>query len=144
MVWYKLRRKLMDDFSLFAQELWSRMDKEIIPAIQRVTIPMFLAREGSVELGTGVLYRIGGYHFVLTAAHNLHDFRKSGTTFFVRPNEGDPDCVVPLAGRFLSTELQTLDTGAIHLTDKVVSQITPFKSFIQNDRIASVVRPICS
>ena len=137
------KETVVGDLSDFTKAIYSKLSSDIIPEIQRVTIPIYGLQDGQVKLcRTGVLYRVAGYHFILTASHELRRTVEAGIPLCVLPNEDDPEGpIVPLIAKFHTTEEDGRDVAAVRLTDEVAKQIAPYKSFIQNDRIASFGRP---
>jgi len=123
----------------------SKLEPAVIPDIQRMTIPVYGVQDGQIKVSrTGVLYTIAGYHFILTASHGLRDTVQAGIPLYVLPNEGDPKGpILSLReAHFHSTEKDDLrDVAAIRLTKEVAAQIIPYRTFIQNDRIASFGGP---
>jgi len=134
----------MDDVDNFTKVFCSKLESAVIPEIQRVTIPVYGIQDGEIKVSrTGVLYRIAGYHFILTASHDLRGTVEAGIPLYVLPNEDDPKGPI-LSLReadFHPSEEDGRDVAAIRLTDEVAAQVIPYKSFIQNDRIAPFGRP---
>jgi hypothetical protein len=102
-----------------------RIRTEIIPWVQRSTIPFFHLRKdpttnehGIVDKDrTGVFLRIGGDHFVLTASHGIREAVASETYLFMSWDD-DEHCFLPLADdQIATTDQATLDVAAIKLSE---------------------------
>lgn len=108
-----------------AAAFYERMKSEVIPWIERSTIPFFHLRKDPLtnEHGiigkdrTGVLLRIGTDHFVLTASHGIREAIEAETHLFMSWDD-DEHCCIPLAGdRIATTDESTVDVAVIKLSD---------------------------
>jgi hypothetical protein len=114
-----------------------RVKSEIIPWVQRSTIPFFHLRKDPLtnEHGiigkdrTGVFLRIGDDHFVLTASHGIQGAAASDTFLFMSWDD-EEHCCIPLADdQIATTDQATLDVAAIKLSEsnaaKLLKRHTP-------------------
>ena len=125
-------------------EFVRRLDEEVLPQIERVTVLLCGAQDGELEANsTGVLYSIAGHHFILTAAHDLRVIVESSIPLCVLDTD-PPELRVPLVGaQFHCTEhgsqgigaRPARDVAAIHLPDDAVEQLRCRKSFLAHNKV---------
>ena len=93
--------------------------------LDRSTVQLFIQKKGTfVPDRTGVLFRVGESHFIITAAHYLPGHSKDNTPLFVPPSKSG-ECPTQLVGRTLVTEQETVDVAVWELTQAVVEQLAP-------------------
>ena len=104
--------------------------------IERVTIPLFGFQDDQVKRDrTGVLYRVGGRSFILTASHDLHEIVQNNIPLCIGAADS-VDLLIPLVDcQFHGTEEEGRDVAAIELTDEIVSQLSPKMQFLTHSDI---------
>lgn len=69
------------------REFHVALTKTCLPRIDRATVPIIAAHNDKiVHDRSGVLYRIGSHHFVLTAAHDLREIVQQNIGLYVSVN----------------------------------------------------------
>lgn len=123
-------------------ELDEILKKQILPAafefIERRTIPVFYFDEREDEVKrdrTGVLYAVGGRHFILTASHSLQAIAGDNRTpSFVFESDGITP--IPFSNlKILGTEVDGRDIAAIVLDDDTASDLKRSKLFLNHSEI---------
>jgi hypothetical protein len=118
---------LGDDGTAFHE----RMKSEVIPWIEKSTIPFFrfLKDPATNEYGilekdrTGVFLRIGSDHFLLTASHDFLSYLESGIYLFMSWDD-EENFFIPLATDQTATSDQaTFDVATIKLSDANVAKL---------------------
>lgn len=108
-----------------------RVKSEIIPWVERSTIPFFHLRKDPLtnEHGimgkdrTGVFLRIGDDHFLLTASHGIREAVESQTYLFMSWDD-EENCCIPLADdQIATTDQATLDVAAIRLSESNAAKL---------------------
>lgn len=107
-----------------------------LPKINSVTVPILgIQNDRIVHDRSGVLYRVGGHHFVLTAAHGLREIVQEAIPLYLSGNKKGAD-LVPLAdARFISTEDDDRDIAAIWLSPQASQEIGKHKDFLFHNQI---------
>lgn len=115
----------------FATEFFARLKTECVPRIEKVTVPFYGIQDGQLKRDrTGVLYRIGGHHFILTAAHDLRGIVENNIPLYIDRTDSST-LPIPIVGAvFHTTEEKGRDVAAIKLPDDVVEQLGPNKEFL--------------
>lgn len=119
---------------LFEQIRTGCMDR-----IDAVTIPFFgIQDEKLIQDRTGVLYRTGNLHFVLTAAHHLYEFMELGIPLFL-DHSGLHETPIPVEGSdVVSTESDGVarDVAAFLLPENAVAELKKTKQFLTHSEIS--------
>jgi hypothetical protein len=126
-----------------ARAFHAALTKACIPRIDRATVPIIgVQNDRIVHDRSGVLYRIGDKHFVLTAAHYLRSIVEHNIGLLISVNRADV-APLPLAeARFLSTEYPDgdvtsicRDIAAIYIPDDVAMEVAKYKDFLYHNQI---------
>jgi hypothetical protein len=119
-----------------SQEFFSSVRELCLPRIYRATVPILGVQDDQIKHDrTGVLYRIAGEHFILTAAHDLRGIVEHNIGLYVSVNA--PGILpFPLAeARFHSTEEVGRDVAAIWLPPDLAQEIGKHKDFLSHNQI---------
>jgi hypothetical protein len=127
-------------FSERAKVFHAAIEKECLPCIHKATVPIIMIRDDQiVHNRTGVLYCVGGCHFVLTAAHYLRDHVKENTFLGLSPT-GHIDALLPLGDAlFHSTEVYgrgSRDVAAIWIPEQTAIELRKTKEFVRHNQIS--------
>ena len=116
-----------------AEDFSARVLSEIAPRIHRSTVAIFGVQDDEIPHDrTGVLYRCGDRHFILTAAHKLGETLKHKIPCVVSPNEDDAP-PVSLAGADVHySEDNGRDVAAIVLPPDASREISKWKTFLSH------------
>ncbi len=120
-----------------AHALFSRIANEAGIAILKNTVPIYrdVEHETGLDLDrTGLLFRIGSEHFVLTAAHGIRNFIENGTWLYADVSQRIAAPIPLVQSTFYSTEVDDMfpdrDIAAIHLDQNAVDQFYPQRRFL--------------
>lgn len=118
------------------REFFVTIDKTCLPRIDRASVPILgIQGDKIVHDRTGVLYRIGGNHFVLTAAHKLQRIVESSIPLYLSMNKANV-MPLPLAdAKFCSTEEEGRDVAAIWLPPETANEVARHKEFLAHNQI---------
>src|SRR5262245_45903353 len=111
-------------------------ESNCLPGIEKATVPILGVQENHIRHDrTGVLYRIGDHHFILTAAHDLRQIVQANIPLYVSMNAKDcvPDPVT--GGKIRSTEVGARDVSAIWLRPDLAQEIARQKDFLRHDQV---------
>ena len=78
---------------------------------------------------TGVLFRVGESHFLITAAHKLVDIHGLNIPLFLPPSQQDAS-PISLSGRMLYTKDRRVDIAVWELPQSIVEQLLPTRTFL--------------
>ena len=119
-----------------AVQFFARLKEESIPRIERSTVPLYGIRDAQIRRDrTGVLYKVAGHHFILTASHYLRTLVEDNIPLCVDRTDG-LSLPVPLAGAmFHGTEEEGRDVAAIKLPADVAKQLLPQKEFLTHSEV---------
>jgi len=120
-----------------SQEILEQIGSTCIPRMNDLTVPILtITNERICHNRTGVLYRIGDRHFVLTAAHKLRAKVENNTPLYVSVNAENVD-PIPLAGAtFVSSDGDERDVAAIYLPPDLAQEIGKNKTFLRHHQIS--------
>jgi hypothetical protein len=119
--------------------------EQVFDLALKSTVPIYTSIAGVVApLATGVLLRIGGYHFLLTAAHVLDkvlafDQHGIAATLLITPGAKGKNLIplrnLPTIGRTVKgksgyREDDPFDVGFLELTEDVVDRLVPDRRFL--------------
>jgi hypothetical protein len=106
-----------------------------MPKIGSVTVPILgIQNDRIVHDRSGILYQVGGHHFVLTAAHHLRTIVHENIPLYLSANKKGVE-PVPLAdARFVSTE-EDRDVAAIWIPPDAAQEIGKHKEFLFHNQI---------
>jgi hypothetical protein len=108
------------------REFFDSINSTYLPRIEKATVPILGVQNDRISHDrTGILYRIGGHHFVLTASHKLRQIVGNTIPLYLSLNTlgAEP---LPLAdARFHSTEEDGRDVAAIWLPLEVAQERLP-------------------
>ena len=115
----------------FAREFFSQLKEECIPRIEKATVPFFGIQDEQIKRDrTRVLYKVGGHHFILTAAHNLRAIIQNEIPLYIDRSD-DKTLPIPIVDAvFHTTEEDHRDVAAIRLPDDVVKHLCKNKEFL--------------
>lgn len=113
-----------------------------IPRIQLATVSVLgVMNDKIIHDRTGVLYKVGDHHFVLTAAHNLREIVQRNIPLYISVNTVNVPLLPLVDARFLSTETEERDMAAIKISSDVASEITKYKQFVYHNQINLIPDP---
>jgi hypothetical protein len=113
----------------FIRKEWDRMLDECAD-LNRTTVQVFGYQEGKfVPDRTGVLFRVGESHFVITAAHSLADIAAHNIPLFLPPSQQDAP-PISLSGKTVCTKDASVDIAVLELPQSVVAQLLPIHTFL--------------
>lgn len=125
-------------------KFYDTLRKECIPGIENATVTLVAIQdEKIVHDRTGVLYRVGDHHFILTASHlgqdgenDLRAVIKYEIPYYVSVNKRGV-LPIPLAGPTWvhGTEVDGRDIAVIQLPEDVATQIASHKRFISHNEV---------
>jgi hypothetical protein len=129
-----------------AHALMNRISEGVEPMIMGSMIPIYKDVEDGVDFDrTGILFRIGSEHFILTAAHHLSEYQAGEVWVYadVSPRTSAP---IPLVrstfyGTEVDDELPDRDIAAIHLDQDAVDQFSPHRRFLTLADCDSLIDP---
>lgn len=108
-----------------------RLQAEVIPWVEASTVPLFhiqknvLTNTHSIidKNGMGILLKVGGDHFLLTASHIVRDAAKVDAHLCMSWDD-EEGCPIPLSyTRVASTDPETMDVAVIGLTAEVSEKL---------------------
>lgn len=117
-------------------KFFAEINDVCLPRIDRATVTTVGVQDDKVRHDrSGVLYRIGDEHFILTAAHQLKATVEWNIPLYVSVNR--PDVMpIPLGdARFHSTEEDERDVAAIWLPPDVASEVAKYKDFLGHNQV---------
>jgi len=120
----------------FAADFFARLKTECIPRIEKVTVPFYGIQDDQVKRDrTGILYKVAGNHFILTASHYLRPIIQNKIPLYIdRTDSGT--LPIPLADAlFHTTEEEGRDVAAIKLPDDVADQVLATKEFLTHSEV---------
>lgn len=119
-----------------ATEFFARLRKECVPRIERATVPFYAVQDDKLHRDrTGVLYKVAGHHFILTASHYLRPIVENNIPLYIDRTDNST-LPIPLANAvFHSTEEEGRDVGVIKLPDDVAEQLLPTKEFVTHSEV---------
>src|SRR5262245_49090124 len=111
-------------------------ESNCLPRIEKATVPILGVQENHIRHDrTGVLYRIGDHHFILTAAHDLRQIVQANIPLYVSMNAKDCE-PIPLPGaKIHSTEVDGRDVSAIWLPPDLAQEIARHKDFLRHNQV---------
>ena len=115
---------------------FGRLKAECIPRIERSTVPWYAIPDTHIQRDrTGVLYKVAGLHFILSASHCLQEVVQRNIALYIDRTDA-ATLPIPLAGAvFHGTEVEGRDVSAIKLPDDVVEQLLPRKKFLTHSEV---------
>lgn len=125
-----------DDSSERLRSAFSAIETGCVGRIDRASVPILAVQDDRIRHGyTGVLYRIGDDHFVITAAHHLRSIVEAEVPLYLSMNR--PGVMpLPLAdARFHSTEEEDRDITAIWLPADLAHEVATHKDFLSHNQI---------
>ena len=117
-------------------EFFATIRKTCLPRIDRASVPILGVQENEIRHDrTGILYRIAGHHFVLTASHDLRQIVEANIPLHLSMNK--PGIMpVPLGNaKFHSTEEEGRDIATIWLPPDTAREIAEHKDFLPHNQI---------
>ena len=118
-------------FSQFATDFFARLKAQCLPRIDKVTVPFYGVQDDQVKRDrTGVLYRVGGHHFILTASHYLRPIVENGIPLYVDRADFKSLPIPLAAAKFHTTEEEGRDVAAVKLPEGVVEKLLETKEFL--------------
>lgn len=135
-------------------KLFARIAKEAGSAILNSTVPIYRDEENEIGLEfdrTGILFRIGSEHFLLTAAHHnkpdhdIGDFIKSETWLYADVSQRMAAPIPLVQSKFYWTEVDDKtpdrDIAAIHLNQDAIDQFCPQRRFLTLAECDQLIEP---
>jgi len=119
------------------QKYFDDIRNECIPAIEAATVPILdLPNVTFKHDRSGVLYRVGDHHFIVTAAHGLREIVGREILLCVSMNAHER-LPIPLdnEARFHGTEVEGRDIAVIRLPDDTARQVAVHKRFISHNEV---------
>ena len=120
-----------------AHGLCTRIADEAGAAIMTSTVPIYRDADSEVGLDfdrTGLVFRIGSEHFLLTAAHHLEQLIKEKTWLYADVSQRMPLPIPLTQSKFYYTEVDDefpdRDIAAIHLDRDAVEQVYAQRRFL--------------
>jgi len=126
----------MDDNADFVVQFFARLKEDCVPRIERATVPLYQIPNADIHLDrTGVLYKVAGHHFILTASHHLQSMVEDNTPLYVDSTDGS-SLPIPLAGAmFHGTEEHGRDVAAVKLPPDVAAKLLPQNEFLTHSEV---------
>jgi hypothetical protein len=91
-----------DSMPQFARDFFRRLQKECIPQIEKYTVPFYGIQDDEIKRDrSGVLYKVGGHHFVLTASHDLREIVANNIPLYIDRMD-DKSLPIPLGDAIFS------------------------------------------
>ncbi len=108
-----------------------RLD-ECAAEIAKAPVPFYAVSDGKIcQERSGVLFRLGERHFVLTCAHEIKDYDKHNLPAFLGPLATDSARPIRLKNcAMVRVEENGVDLAIIELENDVVEQLLPTNRFI--------------
>jgi hypothetical protein len=102
----------------FARDFFARLRAECLPRIEKVTVPFYGIQGNDLKRDrTGVLYKVAGHYFILSASHKLRTIVKNNIPLYIDRTD-KRSLPISLAGAvFHGTEEKGRDVAAIRLPD---------------------------
>jgi len=129
-----------------AAQLPLELMKECVPEIEAATVPIGgVQEEQFVHDRTGVLYRVGDQHFVLTASHapsknrddlDLRAIIENNVPLYVSVNNTNVRPIPLIEARFYGSEVDGRAVAAIRIPDDATTQLSCHKRFVLHNEIA--------
>ncbi len=118
------------------REFLASLHSSCLSRINRTTVPILGIQDDKiVHDRTGILYRIGGHDFVLTAAHDMRQIVGLNIPLYLSANTPGID-LLPLAeARFFSTEEDCRDVAAIWIPPDLAQELGTHKEFLAHNQI---------
>ena len=117
-------------------DFFATINETCLQRIDRVSVPVLGVQNGEIQHDrTGILYRIADEHFVLTAAHDLHQIIKANIPLYLSMNKPG---VIPLSlgkAKCHSTEEEGRDVAAIWLPPTTAREVAKHKDFLSHNQI---------
>jgi len=117
-------------------DFFATINETCLRRIDRASVPVLGVQENEIRHDrTGILYRIADEHFVLTAAHKLHQIIEANIPLYLSMNKPG---VMPLflgKAKFHSTEDEGRDVAAIWLPPTTVREVAKHKDFLSHNQI---------
>jgi hypothetical protein len=120
-----------------SREFHASLASACLPRIDNATVPILGIQDDQFRHDrTGVLYRVAGHHFVLTAAHDLRKIVELNIPLYLSVNVAGVG-PLPLADvKFHSTEVERgRDVAAIWLPPDLAQQIANHKEFLNHNQV---------
>lgn len=115
----------MEDRDERQRDVNARVSAHIPPDMVDSAVPIVIAHDGAVhQWGTGTLFRVGDYHFLVTAAHVVKDACSHGKTLGIG---GAPNGrFIALTGNAIvcSDDHDRLDVALYHLPSNVLPRLS--------------------
>ncbi len=119
-----------------SRKFFAEINTGCVRRIDRASVPILGVQDDKiVHDRTGVLYRIAGHHFVLTAAHDLRPIVEANIPLYVSMNKPG---VMPLPlgeAKFSSTEEVGRDVAAIWIPAETADEIAKHKDFLPHSQV---------
>ena len=126
-----------------SDEFFDTVRNEFLPYIEKATVGLVVVQGEEIKHNrTGVLYRIGEYHFILTAAHGLREVIKNNIPLYVTTNTPGIAPIPIVRGIFHGTEVDGRDFTAIRLASDEAKQIG-FERFVMHNSVAVNIEEKC-
>jgi hypothetical protein len=118
-----------------SKDFFKTINETCLPKIDRVSVPILGIQDDEIKHDrSGVLYQIADEHFVLTAAHNLHQTVEAQIPLYLLMNK--PSILpIPLKAKFYSTEEDGRDISVIWLPPDTACEVAKHKEFLSHDQI---------
>lgn len=123
----------------FVAQFFKRLRAECVPLIERSTVPFYGIQEDQIKRDrTGVLYKVAGHHFILTASHGLRPIVENDIPLYVDSTD-DSTLPIPIVGAvFHTTEEDGRDVAAIKLPDEVAYELARSKQFLTHSDVREI------
>jgi hypothetical protein len=118
------------------RQFFTDINEGCLRRVDRASVPLLgVQDEKIVHDRTGVLYRAGGHHFILSASHSLQKIVEHNIPLYVSMNRPG---VMPIGlgpAKFSSTEEIGRDVSAIWLPPEIANEIAKYKDFLPHRQI---------
>ncbi len=128
-----------------AEDLSNQIAQKCIPTIEKSTVALVgIQNEKIVHDRTGVLYRIAGHHFIITASHagnggkDLRAYNEHTIDWYVSLNVANVLPILMSGVEIYGTKVEPRDIAVVRLPDSIASQILQHKQFIQQNQVVVV------
>jgi hypothetical protein len=117
-------------------EFFKTINEGCLRRADRASVPLLgVQNDRIVHDRTGVLYKVGGHHFILSAAHDLQQIVEANIPLYVSMNRPG---VMPFGlgpAKFTSTEEVGRDAAAIWLPPDLAGKISQYKDFLPHSQV---------
>lgn len=117
--------------SKFSNNFLTRLEAECLPRIEKFTVPFYYLQNNEAKRDrTGVLYKVAGKHFILTASHDLRTIVEKDIPLFIDYADINSSPIPLTTSMFHCNEKRSRDVAAIILPDEVVRELIETKEFL--------------